>query len=172
MNREQKTELVEHYNGLFSSYSSEGTIILAEYAGIDVASFKVLRNELTKNGGRMVVVKNRLAKIALAESGCEFLSEYFTGPISMAYSKDPVSLTKSLVRFAKKNEALKLKFGVMDGASLDTAKINALSQLPSLDELRAKLLSLIMASPRNIAGILNNLPSSVVRVLKARSEQN
>lgn len=172
MNREQKKEVIKTYGDLFSDYGSGGAIILAEYAGIDVESFKTLRKKLTMDGGCVVVVKNRLAKIALAETDCEFLHDHFSGPISMAYSKDPVSLAKALSDFAKDNTALKIRAGVMDGASLDAQKIKTLSELPSLDELRAKLLSLLMAAPRNIASILDQMPSRIARVLQAKNDKN
>lgn len=174
MDKEQKTEVISSYSNIFSEYGSSGTIVLVEYAGIDVAGLKSLRNNLTKGDAQMVVVKNRLAKIALSNIGgdCSFLEEYFKGPISIVYSKDPVYLAKSLVSFAKVNEALKLKIGVMDGKSIDISGIKVLSSLPSLDELRAKLLSLLMAPPRGILCILNNLPSGLVRLLKTKNEKD
>ena len=172
MKREIKTATINQYNTVFSEYGENGTIILAEYAGINVADMKVLRSKLTTNGAKMSVVKNRLAKIALEGTKCQELSEHFSGPVSMVYSKDPVGAAKVLMDFAKENEALKVTVGVMDGENVDKQQINALSKLPSIDELRAKLLGLLMAAPRDIASVINQMPLGLVRVIKAKSEKN
>ncbi len=168
MNRDQKLQVVAEYKDVFASY---GTVVLVEYAGINVAQFKSLRKFLYERGGNIVVTKNRLAKIALEGTQFDELSESFAGPVAMAYSKNPVELAKCLVEFSKTNESLVLKKGVMDAEVLTVDKIEALSKLPSLDELRAKLVGLIMAPAGNIVSIINNVPSSLVRVVKAHSEK-
>lgn len=176
MDREQKTEVVSSYSDIFKEYGSSGTIVLVEYAGVDVAGLRFLRNDLTKGGAHMLVVKNRLAKIALSNTNtngdCGFLGEYFKGPISIVYSKDPVHLTKSLVAFSNESKALKLMVGVVDGKSVNVDDIKALSSLPSLDALRSMLLSLFMAPPRNILSVSHNLSSSMVRLLDAKRKKD
>lgn len=166
MNREQKKVAVSQYKEFFNNF---GTVILVEYTGLSVSNFKTLRSALNDNG-RVTVVKNKLAKIALVDSKFSSLTNEFNGQIAVAYSNNPIELAKALVGFAEKNEALKLKVGFMDGEALDSKKIVALSKLPSLDELRAKLVGVIAAPARNIACIINAVPSSVARVIKAKNQ--
>jgi large subunit ribosomal protein L10 len=130
-----------------------------------------LRVQSFNSGSNIKVTKNRLTKLALAETDKSELSSFFDGPTAIAYSNDPVSLTKLLTNFAKNNNKLTIVGGIMDKEILSVEKIEILSKLPSLDEARAQLIGLIKTPAQKIAGILSIPSGNLARVFNAYGQQ-
>jgi len=164
MDRAEKAEEVTALKGVFAK---AGVVVLGHYAGLSVADMTTFRNRLRQAGAGLKVVKNRLAKIALDGTPMAAGSHLFTGPVAIAYSEDPIAATKIAVAYAKEKEQFVL-LGALFGASvLDTKGVQALATLPSLDELRGKLIGLIQAPATKIAGVLQAPGGQLARVLNA-----
>lgn len=169
MNRTQKAAEVE---SLKSQFSSAIVTILADYKGLSVESITDLRGKLRERDASFKVVKNRLAKIAIKDSPIEELNEFFVGTTAIAVSEtDPAGPAKVLIDFAKDNEELKIKAGFLDGKSLDSSAIKALAELPSKDELIAKMLGSLQAPATNLVSVLSQIPRQLVTVLSAIKDQ-
>ena len=169
MDRNEKHDAVEALKGVFDS---SGSVILTHYSGLNVAEMTKLRNGLREAGGSIKVVKNRLAKIALKGKPGEGASDLFQGPVAIAYGPDAVSAAKIAVQFAKENDKLKLVGGILDQSNvLDEAGVRALATLPSLDELRAKIVGLIVAPATKLAKITQAPAAQIARVLSAYAEK-
>ena len=164
MDRTQKAEAVKGLNGLFSD---AGAVIVAHYSGMTVAQMGELRSRLRKAGASFKVAKNRLAMRALEGTPASGISDLFKGPTGIAYSKDPVAAPKVLVAYAKENSKLKILGGVAVGAVLNPEGVKALAELPSLDQLRGKIIGLLQAPATKIAGVLQAPAGSVARVISA-----
>ncbi len=169
MDRAQKHEFV---SSLHDVLDSTGVIVVAHYAGLSVADMTVLRSQMREAGGHVKVAKNRLAKIALKGTDAEEITDLFVGPTVIAYSDDPVTAPKIAVDFAKKNENLVILGGAMGAMALDLNGVKSLASLPSLDELRGKLVGLVQAPATKIAQVLNAPATKVARVLSAYSEKD
>lgn len=157
MNREEKTELLGMLNEVFSNSES---VVLAENAGLTVAEADDLRNRIREAGASIRVTKNRIARLALKGTKFEGLADLFKGPIAMAYASDPIAACKACVEFAKTNEKLVIVGGALSDKILTIDEIKELAAIPSMDELRAKLVGLIQAPASKLA-----------RVTKAYSEK-
>ncbi|GGB86755.1 MULTISPECIES: 50S ribosomal protein L10 [Glycocaulis] len=168
MERAQKVEAVDAYKGIFAG---AGSVVIAHYSGLTVAEMTSLRAELRKSGGQLKVVKNRLAKIALKGSPAEGAADMFTGPVAIAYAEDPVAAPKATADFAKKNEKLVLIGGFMDVTVLDEGQVKALATMPSLDELRGKLIGLIQAPATKVAGVVQAPAGQLARLLQAYADK-
>lgn len=164
MDRTQKAEMVEWIGGVFD----KNTVVVLANGGLTVAEFEGLRVELRKAGANMKIVKNRLAKIAIAGKPSEKLSDLFQGPTAIAFSEDPVAAAKTVKEYAKGNEKLKILGGVMGVEVMDAKGVDALASMPSREELigaivlaitspAAQLAGAIGAPAANIAGILETL---------------
>jgi large subunit ribosomal protein L10 len=164
MDRTQKAEAVQGLNGLFAD---AGAVIVAHYTGMTVAQMGDLRARLRKAGASFKVAKNRLAMRALEGTPASGISDLFKGPTGIAYSKDPVAAPKVLVAYAKENSKLKILGGVAVGAVLNPEGVKALAELPSLDQLRGKIIGLLQAPATKIAGVLQAPAASVARVISA-----
>jgi large subunit ribosomal protein L10 len=164
MDRTQKAEAVKGLNGLFSE---AGAVIVAHYSGMTVAQMGDLRSRLRKAGASFKVAKNRLAVRALEGTNAAGLSDLFKGPTGIAYSADPVAAPKVLVAYAKENDKFKILGGVAVGSVLDPEGVKALAELPSLDQLRGKILGLLQAPATRIAGVLQAPAGQLARVLSA-----
>jgi large subunit ribosomal protein L10 len=164
VDRAEKRELVAALNKVFSETS---TVIVGHYSGLSVAELTQLRREMSQAGASFKVTKNRLTKLALEGTQCQPISDLFTGPTAIAYSNDPVAAAKAAVEFAKRNDKFVLLGGIMAGTRLDTNGVKALATLPSLDELRAKLVGMIKTPATRIAGVLQAPGGQVARVLGA-----
>ena len=130
-----------------------------------------LRVQSFNSGCNIKVTKNRLTKLALEGSDKAALSEFFDGPTAIAYSSDPVQLTKLLTNFAKNNSNLVILGGIMDNEILSVEKIEILSKLPSLEEIRAQLIGLISSPAQKIASVLTAPPGDLARVFNAYSNK-
>lgn len=164
MDRTQKAEAVKDLNGLFAD---AGAVVVAHYSGMTVAQMGELRSRLRKAGASFKVAKNRLAKRALEGTQAGGIADLFTGPTGIAYSKDPIAAPKVLVAYAKENDKLKILGGIAVGSVLNAEGVKTLAELPSLDQLRGKLLGLLQAPATKIAGILQAPAGQLARVVSA-----
>jgi large subunit ribosomal protein L10 len=169
VDRAEKRELVTDLNGAFKG---AGSVVVAHYAGITVAQMNDLRTKMRSAGGTVKVAKNRLAKIALQGTGSEGIIDLFKGQTLIAYSEDPVAAPKVASDFAKGNEKLIILGGAMGPTALDADGVKALATLPSLDELRAKLVGMIATPATRIAQIVNAPAASVARVIGAYARKD
>lgn len=157
MNREQKNELLGELNELFSN--SE-LVVVSHYKGLTVAEVSELRNNIRKAGAGFRVTKNRITRLALKGTKFEGLIDLFKGPTAIAFANDPISACKACVEFAKTNEKLIIVGGAMGTGVISVDEIKKLASIPSMDELRAKIIGLLQAPGAQLA-----------RVTKAYSEK-
>ena len=148
-----------------------GILLIAHYKGLTVAEISDLRIKVRAAGAGFKVTKNLLAKRALAGTNYEKISHLFKGPTAVAYATDPVSAAKALHEFAKKNEKLVLVGGAFGDTVLDKAGIKQLATLPSLDELRAKILAMLNTPATRIAGVLQAPAGQLARVFGAYAKK-
>ncbi|MEI6730214.1 MAG: 50S ribosomal protein L10 [Pseudomonadota bacterium] len=168
MNRIEKKEFIADVN---QSVNSSAVVLVAHYKGLTVAEMTALRLKIREIGAGFRVSKNKLTKLALAGTQFEQISSMFVGPTAIAYSSDPVAVAKVLSEFAKTNDKLVLLGGAFGATLLDGNAVTELSKLPSLDELRAKIIGLINAPASRIASILQAPGGQVARVIGAYSEK-
>lgn len=165
MDRAQKQESIETLKGVFAD---AGAVVVTHYMGLTVAEMTDLRLRLRKEGAAIKVVKNTLALKALDGKLGDKGEKLFTGPVAIAYGPDAVSAAKVAVQYAKENDKLKVVGGVLDQTNvLDENGVKALATLPSLDELRGKLIGLIQAPATKIAGVLQAPAGQLARVFNA-----
>jgi large subunit ribosomal protein L10 len=167
-NRLAKEKLVA---GLDEEIKSAELIVVTQQFGLDADQTRTLRVEMRKNGVGLKVAKNKLVKHAIKGTKFAALDKFLHGPTALAYSKDPVAAAKASVDYSKKNEKFKIVGGVMGDQVLEEAQIKVLAALPSLDQLRAKLLGLLQAPATKIAGVLQAPAGQLARVLSARGRQ-
>jgi large subunit ribosomal protein L10 len=164
MDRVQKAESVKELHGLFAD---AGAVVVAHYAGMTVAQMSDLRSRMRAAGASFKVAKNRLAKRALEGTPAAGIADLFTGPTGIAYSADPVAAPKVLVAYAKENDKLVILGGAAVGSVLDLQGIKTLAALPSLDQLRGKIIGLLQAPATKVAGVLQAPAGQLARVLSA-----
>ena len=169
MDRAEKRELVTDLNGAFKS---AGSVVVAHYAGITVAQMNDLRTKMRAAGGTVKVAKNRLAKIALQGTESEKIVDLFKGQTILAYSDDPVTAPKIASEFAKTSDKLVILGGAMGATALDADGIKALATLPSLDELRAKLVGMIQTPATRIAAVVQAPAGQLARVFGAYARKD
>lgn len=148
MDRTTKEASVEELEGIFSS---AGSVVMTHYTGMTVAEMTKLRTKLRELGGTFKVVRNRLAKIALKGKPGEGAADLFTGPVAIAYSEDFVAAPKVLVDFAKDNKKLVILGGFMEEDVFDASGIEALSKMPSREELIATISARLMGQASQVA---------------------
>ena len=164
LNLDQKKQVVKDVSAVISNAS---TAIVAEYKGMTVEQMKVLRREAHDNEVSIRVVKNTLLRRVVKDTDFSCLEEYLVGPLAFATSEDPVAVAKVLHKYAKEYDALEIKAGSMLGTLLSDSEIKALAQLPSRDELLAKLMGTMQAPITKVAQTLNEIPTKFVRGLAA-----
>ena len=164
MDRSQKADSVAQLNAVFNEV---GVVVITRNLGLSVSQSTDLRSKMRDVGASYKVAKNRLAKLALKETQYEGLEDYLSGPTAIAYSVDPVAAAKAAVDFAKTNDKLEIVGGSMGGQLLDEAGVRALASMPSLDELRGKLVGLINAPATKIAQVVNAPAAKLARVFGA-----
>ena len=157
MNREEKAQLLSELNELFKN--SE-VVVVSHYKGLTVAEVSELRNNIRKAGAGFKVTKNRITRLALKGTKFEGLVDLFKGPTAIAFASDPISACKACVEFAKTNEKLLIVGGAMGTGVISIDEIKKLASIPSMDELRAKIIGLLQAPAAQLA-----------RVTKAYSEK-
>ena len=168
MNREQKESFVQNLKSIIADNS---LVLVFHYRGMSMTDMTDLRVQSFNSGCNIKVTKNRLTKLALEGSDKAALSEFFDGPTAIAYSSDPVQLTKLLTNFAKNNSNLVILGGIMDNEILSVEKIEILSKLPSLEEIRAQLIGLISSPAQKIASVLTVPSGDLARVFNAYSNK-
>ncbi|SMH45586.1 50S ribosomal protein L10 [Mesorhizobium australicum] len=169
MERAEKREFV---TGLNEVFKSTGSVVVAHYAGLTVAQMNDLRSKMRAAGGTVKVAKNRLAIIALQGTDSESMKGLFKGQTLIAYSEDPVAAPKVASDFAKGNEKLIILGGAMGSTALDADGVKALATLPSLDELRAKLVGMIATPATRIAQVVNAPAAQLARVFGAYARKD
>lgn len=169
MERAEKGEFVQTLNTVFSS---AGVVVVTHYSGLNVADMTSFRAKAREVGAGAKVVKNRLAKLALRGTEAEPITDLFVGPIMIAYSDDPIAAAKVVVDFSKANEKLVVLGGAMGATTLDADAVKALASLPSLDELRAKLVGMIQTPATRIAQVVNAPAGQLARVMGAYAAQD
>jgi large subunit ribosomal protein L10 len=168
VDRAQKRELVTTLN---EEWKDSGVIVVAHYKGMTVAQMTDFRKRVKEAGGSVKVAKNKLAKLALKDTEVETISDLLQGQTCVAYSDDPVSAARVSVKYARENDKLVILGGAMGNTRLDSKGVSALADLPSLDELRGKLLGLLQAPATKIVRILNEPGGMLARVLAAKCSQ-
>lgn len=169
MDRAEKRETV---TGLNDAFKGAGSVVVAHYAGITVAQMNDLRGKMRSAGGTVKVAKNRLARIALQGTGSEGIIDLFKGQTLIAYSKDPVAAPKIASEFAKGNDKLVILGGAMGATTLNADGVKALATLPSLDELRAKIIGMVKTPATRIAQVVNAPASKLARVVGAYARKD
>ncbi len=164
MDRAEKQEMVEELGQIFSE---AGAVVVAHYAGLTVAELTDLRRRMRAEGALFKVAKNRLAKIALENTERTGAADLFAGPVGIAYADDPVAPAKVATAFAKDNEKLVVLGGIIGDMPIDKAGIEALAKMPSLDELRGKLVGVLSAPGTKLVRTLNEPGGRLVRTLAA-----
>jgi len=163
MDRAQKSESIEVLKGVFAN---AGAVVVTHNLGLTVKQLEDLRHKLRAEGAAMKIVKNRLAQKALNGAGDAAL-DMFKGPVAIAFGPDAVSAAKVATAYAKDNEKFVIIGGLMGEQVLDAKAVDALAKLPSLDQLRAKILGLLNAPATKVAGVLQAPAGQLARVFNA-----
>jgi large subunit ribosomal protein L10 len=168
MDRAQKADLVADLNRTFSEVN---VVVVTRNLGMTVAQSTALRNKMRDAGASYKVSKNKLAKIALGGTDYLSLGDLLTGPVGLATSIDPVAAAKVVVEFAKSNDKFEIVGGAMGATVLDVEGVKALATMPSLDELRAKIVGLLVAPATKLATVTQAPAAQIARVLSAYAEK-
>jgi large subunit ribosomal protein L10 len=169
MDRSQKAESVAFLTEVFNE---AGAVVITRNLGMTVAQSTALRIKVREAGASFKVAKNSLAKIAAKGTAYEGVIDLFTGPTGIAASADPVAAAKVIVDFAKTNDKLEIVGGAMGSVVLNADGIKALATMPSLDEMRAKLIGLIQAPATKIAQLSTAPAAKLARVFAAYAEKD
>ena len=164
MDRSQKAEAVAQLNDVFKEV---GVVVVTRNLGMTVDQSTELRTKMREAGASYKVAKNRLAKLALKDTDYVGIDEFLTGPTALAWSEDPVAAAKAAVDFAKSNDKLEIVGGSMGTQVLDEAGVKALASMPSLDELRGKIVGLVNAPATKVAQVVNAPAAKLARVFGA-----
>lgn len=167
MEKARKEQLVGELN---QTFSEAALVVVTHQSGLTVAETSELRQQMREAGAAFRVTKNRLAKLAMAGTPYEGLADIFTGPTAIAYSQDVVAAARVAAKFAKTNDKLTIIGGAMGDQRLAVAEVEQLAKLPSLDELRAKLLGMINTPATRIAGVVQAPAGQLARVLNAYAD--
>ena len=169
MERAVKSEQIASLGEVFKTTK---VVVVAHYSGLTVAQMQTLRKQMRQAGASVRVAKNRLAKIALEGSDVASIAPLMKGPTLIAFSGDPIAAPKVAVDFAKTHERFVILGGAMGKTSLDQNGVKALAALPSLDELRAKIVGLIVAPATKIAQVVNAPAAKLARVVQAYASKS
>ncbi len=169
MDRTEKREFVAELNQALSGTSM---IVVTRNAGLTVAEATNLRRKMRDSGSTFKIAKNRLANLALEGTQFDGIRPLLKGPTALAWSMDPVAVAKAAVEFAKTNEKFVLVGGALGSQTLDADGVKALAELPSLDELRARLVGMIATPATRIAGVLQAPAGQLARVFGAFAKKD
>ena len=164
VDRAEKKAAIESLNGVFKA---SNVVVVAHYSGLTVAQMQALRKQMRAAGASVKVAKNRLARIALEGTDVASIGSLLKGPTVIAYSSDVIAAPKVASDFAKAHDKFVILGGAMGKTALDPNGVKALAALPSLDELRAKLIGLLVAPATKIAQLTNAPAAKVARVIQA-----
>lgn len=168
MDRSQKAEAVASLNAVFNEV---GVVVITRNLGLSVAQTTALRGKIREVGASYKVAKNRLAKLAIKDTDYEGIGDLLTGPTAIATSVDPVAAAKAVVEFAKTTDKLEIVGGAMGNVLLSADGVKALASMPSLDELRAKLIGLVQAPATKIAQLSTAPAAKLARVFGAYAKE-
>ncbi|NOT70608.1 MAG: 50S ribosomal protein L10 [Hyphomicrobium sp.] len=168
MDRAAKRELI---SSLHDELKSTGVVVVAHNTGMVAAQSADFRKRVKEAGGSVRVAKNTLAKLAFKDTDADKLTDLMKGPTILAYSKDPIAAAKAAVAYAKGNDKLVILGGAMGKTILDAKGVKALAELPSLDELRAKIIGLLNAPATKIARTVKEPGAKLARVIQAKASQ-
>lgn len=168
MLRSEKQEFVASLEGV---YKDSKSVIVTHYHGLSVSQITSLRSALREKGASFKVVKNTLSSIAARNAGIPSDEIMFSGPTAIAYSDDLVVAAKVVTDFAKTNDKLKIVCGVIGSQFVDASSVEAIAKLPSLDELRAKIIGLLKAPATKVAGVLQAPASQMARLMNAYAQK-
>lgn len=168
MNRAEKQASIESVN---ATLKKAGIALVVHNTGLTVAQMSELRRKMREAGAEFKVTKNRLAKIAAKDTTFENITDLLKGPTAIATSADPVAVSKGLVDFAKNNEKLVIIGGAYGEQKLDVKDIETLAKLPSLNELRAKIVGMLKTPATRIACVLQAPGGQVARVIAAKASK-
>lgn len=168
VDRTEKETVITSMHRVFQDAT---TVVVTHYTGMTVGEMLALRDKMREAGAGFKVTKNRLTRRALDGTKFKGIDDLFTGPTAIAFSKDPVAAAKVAVDFAKTNEKLVIVGGAFGEQKLALDGVKALASLPSLDELRGKILGLLQAPATKIAGVLQAPAGQLARVMKAHAEK-
>lgn len=169
MDRAEKKELVGTLNEVFTT---SGVVVVAHYSGLTVAQMQDLRRKMKAQGASVKVAKNRLAKIALEGTDVASIADLLKGPTILAVSQDPIAAPKVASDFAKTNDKFVILGGAMGKTALNADGVKALATLPSLDELRAKLVGLVQAPATKLAQLSTAPAAKLARVFAAYADRD
>lgn len=168
MDRTEKKDSVAWIDSVFAANE---VVVVLKNTGLSVSDMTDLRSRLRETGAGMKVVKNRLAKIAIADKPGEKISNLFQGPTAIAFSADPVSAPKVLAKYAKENEKLVILGGMMGDESLDEGGVKALANMPSREDILASIAGMLMAPAQNLAGAISAPAANIASILKTLEER-
>lgn len=168
MSRAQKEQEIKELNERFSN---DELVVVTHYSGLTVTEMSDLRAKLREEGASFKVTKNSLTKLALKGTQFEQIGDMFSGPTGVATSQDPVAAAKVAHKFAKDNDKLIILGGALGDMVLDAAGVEAIAKLPSLDEIRSKLVGLLQAPATKLAGLMQAPARELVGVTKAYGEK-
>ncbi len=168
MNREEKAELIKKLN---STFNNAGVVVVTHQSGLTVDESTDLRVKMREVGAKYQVAKNRIVKLALKDTKYENIIDLFSGPTAIAVSEDPVSAPKIIFKFAKENDKLSIVGAGLDGKTLSVDEVKQLALLPSLDELRGKLVGLIKSPSQKLASVAIAPANKLVNVLNAKANK-
>ena len=168
MEREEKETFV---SSLRTALESAEVVIVTSQTGLTVAQTTTLRSQMREAGASFKVAKNTLARLAVKVLDCEVITDHLTGPTAIAYSADPVAAAKIIAAFAKGNDKMKILGGSFKGKALSAADVQQLASLPSLDELRGKLIGLIQAPAGKIARLAQEPAAQLARLCSAYGQK-
>ncbi len=168
MKRSEKNDFVKQ---LKEDLNNSSSVVVSHYAGLSVVQTDELRKAMRSSGTKFKVTKNRLAKLALVDTKYENISDLFEGPTAIAYSNDTIAPSKISYEFEKKYENFKIIGGSFEGEKVNLEKIKFIASLPSVEEIRSKLVGLVMAPAQKIASLLKVPSSNLVGVLVSKSKQ-
>lgn len=168
MDRSQKAESVAQLNAVFNEV---GVVVITRNLGMTVAQSTALREKIREAGASYKVAKNRLAKLAIVDTDYAGVGDFLTGPTAIATSVDPVAAAKAVVDFAKTTDKIEIVGGAMGSQVLNAEGVKALASMPSLDELRAKLIGLVQAPATKIAQLSTAPAAKLARVFAAYADK-
>ena len=168
MNRTEKQEFVTNFKSVLSN---SNFVLVTHYKGLTVSEISSLREKFKENNANFKVTKNSLAKRAVENTDYNNLQQFFSGPTAIAYSDDPVSTAKVVYNFSKENDNLKIIAAAMGSKELNIDDVKKLASLPSMENIRAKIVSLISSPLSNIVSIVSEPSSKLVRLLNAKNEK-
>ncbi len=164
MNRLEKREFV---TSLSSDLAEAELVVVTRQVGMTVSETQALRRKMLEANAYFKVAKNTLVRIAVKGTRHESLTSHLSGPMALAFSSDPVTAAKIVCEYAKGNDKIEVICGVMGDQFLDARAVQNLAMLPSLDELRGKLVGLVQAPATKVAGVIQAPASQLARLFSA-----